>query len=334
MQRLRFGILGTGNIARQFAAGVLASERCSVTAVGSRDPGAATAFCKSLGIDAVAGSYDDLIAAPACDAIYNALPNTLHHQWTIAALQAGKHVLCEKPIAVTADEAREMFDAADRCGRVLIEAFMYRAHPQTGQLIELLRGGAVGRIKLIRSSFCFRVRKTENNIRFDASLAGGVLMDVGCYCINFSRLIAGGEPTGLHIIGHQHAGGVDEQVSVLMNFPGDVQASFTAGMGVQADNTASVCGDEGYLTLAWPWKPPPGEAQIIVCGSAPPRQDGGPTAAPPPVVHAIDEPRPLYGIEADAFAAAVLDGAAPFVSPADSLGNMRILDTLRQKLDV
>jgi predicted dehydrogenase len=209
---------------------------------------------------------------------------------------------------------------------------MYRAHPQTHKMMELLRGGACGTIKLIRTSFCFRVRKLQNNIRFDPNLAGGVLMDVGCYCINFSRRVAGGEPVSVQAIGRMHESGVDEQVSATLEFAGGVQATFSVGMTVQADNAALICGDEGYLKIPVPWKPPPGEGQVIAARAAPPRQDGGPTVAPPPVIHSITDARPLYGIEADAFAAAVLDGAPPYGTSADSLGNMRVLDTIRRQI--
>src|SRR5690606_34004733 len=128
-------------------------------------------------------SYDALLADPEVDAVYVSLPNSLHHAWTIRALEAGKHVLCEKPFAATAAEAEAMFASADRAGRLVVEAFMYRSHPLTKAVVRRVREGAVGRLKLIRASFCFRVRQPGGNIRFSRSLAGGALMDIGCYCV-------------------------------------------------------------------------------------------------------------------------------------------------------
>jgi D-xylose 1-dehydrogenase (NADP+, D-xylono-1,5-lactone-forming) len=331
---LRWGILGTGNIARQFAAGVIGTGRCEITAVGSRTEASAKAFADQFQIPAAIGSYDALIADPSYDALYLSLPNTMHHEWTLKALRAGKHVLCEKPISVTLAEAEEMFDVAEKCGRVLIEAFMYRAHPQTRKAIEIVRSGAIGRVNLVRTSFCYRVRKTEGNIRFDASLAGGALMDVGCYCLNFSRLFAGAEPETLHAVSRKHASGVDEQTTVIARFPGGVHAEFTVGMMTQADNTAYVCGDEGYIKIPVPWKPPPGNGEVVVAHSVPPRQDNPsvPPKIPVPTHYRIDDARPLYGIEADAFADSVVGSADAFVSKSDTLGNMACLERIRRQI--
>lgn len=326
--------MGTGNIARQFAAGVMQSDRGVLTAVGSRSLSSATSFAKAYHIQASHGSYADLLADPACDAIYLSLPNTMHHEWTIKALRAGKHVLCEKPISVTLAEAEEMFDVAEKCGRVLIEAFMYRAHPQTIKAVEIVRSGTIGNVKLIRTSFCYRVRKTQGNIRFDPSLAGGALMDVGCYCLSFSRLIADVEPSLLHAVSVRHASGVDEQTSVVMQFPGGINAEFTVGMMTQTDNTAYVCGDEGYVKIPVPWKPIPGKAEVIVAQSIPPRQDNPAVTpcVPEPISYRLEDKRPLYGIEADTFADCVLDSAKAFVSKSDTLGNMACLELIRSQI--
>ncbi len=323
--------MGTGNIARQFAAGVNGSDRGVLAAVGSRTSQSAKAFATAYQISASHASYQALIQDPSFDALYISLPNTMHHEWTIKALRAGKHVLCEKPISITANEAEEMFDVANQCGKVLIEAFMYRAHPQTHKAIEIVKSGALGNLKLIRTSFCYRVRKAASNIRFDPSLAGGALMDVGCYCLNFSRLFAGVEPAQLHAISTQHASGVDEQTTVIAKFPNGIHAEFTVGMMTQTDNTAYICGDEGYIKIPVPWKPPQGNAEVIVAHSIPPRQDN-PSVTPQlpvPTIYRIDDPRPLYGIEADAFADCVLDSQSPFVSASDTIGNMKGLEAIR-----
>jgi predicted dehydrogenase len=333
-QRLRWGILGTGNIARQFAAGVAAAHRSVIAAVTSRAGETAQAFARQFGIGAAYGSYDELLRNPDVDAVYVSLPNTLHHPWTIRALRAGKHVLCEKPIAASAAEAQEMFDVARGGGRVLVEAFMYRSHPLTAAVLEVIRRGEIGKVKLIRTSFCFRTSKLAGNIRFDPSLAGGSLMDVGCYCLSFSRLIAGEEPERFEVFGHLNESGVDDLAAGVLHFPSGIVATFQCGMLVQADNTATISGDDGYVELPVPWKPPRENAAYVVAHSTPPKMDGGAAAVKPRETRTASAPTELYGMEADDFAASVFDGAPERVSAADSLGNMRLLDAMRERLGV
>lgn len=329
---LRWGILGTGNIARQFAGGVAGSRRGRVTAVASRAIDAAQAFAAAHGVPHAIGGYAALLDRADVDAVYVSLPNHLHHEWTIAALRAGKHVLCEKPLALDAGQAIEMFDVAARERRLLMEAFMYRCHPLTAAVTAAVRGGAIGEPKLVRTSFCFRVRNTAGNVRFDRTMGGGCLMDVGCYCVNFSRLIAGCEPADVSAVAHFHDAGVDDLTAGTLAFPTGLLATFACGMTAQADNTATVNGTEGYIDIPIPWKPPASDAIYTVSHGIPPRMD---TAAPPPSgrppreTFTVDAPGPLYGLEADAFAAAVLDGAAVPVTRDDSIGNMRVLDALR-----
>jgi len=330
---LRYGILGTGNIARQFADGVTGARRSVVTAVASRMQQRADAFAQPRGIARAYGSYDALLADDDVQAVYVSLPNAMHHDWTLRALAAGKHVLCEKPIAADAAQAQAMFDAAESSGLTLMEAFMYRCHPQTRDVLDRVRGGAIGRVKLIRAAFCFRVKQTAGNIRFDAALAGGALMDVGCYCVNFCRLIAGDEPVRMHAVGRLHASGVDEYAAAVLEFPGGVLGELCCGMTVQTDNTARVCGEEGYLEIPWPWKPAP-DCAYAVNAQIPPRQDSGASARRPRETFTVAVDRPLYALEADAFADAVLDGAAPPVTRDDTLGNMRVLDELRRQVGV
>ena len=335
---LRWGILGTGNIAKQFAAGLSTAKLGKLTAVGSRTPQAAGGFANQFAIPAQ-GDYDALINNKEVDAIYLSAPNSLHHEWTIKALRAGKHVLCEKPFAMDAEQAQEMFDVAKSAGRVLIEAFMYRTHPYVKAIDDAIRSGVIGKVQMIRTNFCFRVTKTEGNVRFVRELGGGALMDVGCYCLNFSRHFAGAEPTEIHASAKFHSSGVDDITSGTLKFSNDVLASFTCGMSVQADNTASICGTDGYLEIAWPWKPQPGKGGYVICRGIPPRQDqtnpasGKSAAALPPRQHVpIDVDQDLYGLEADVFAATVLNGAPPFVTAADTLGNMKTLDAIRSQI--
>jgi D-xylose 1-dehydrogenase (NADP+, D-xylono-1,5-lactone-forming) len=336
-RKLRFGILGTGNIAGQFAAGVAGCHRCQIVAVASRSQSSAKEFAGRHAAPAPPvpyGSYDQLLADPAVDAVYLSLPNTMHHQWALKALAAGKHVLCEKPIATSSPEAEEMFDAAQKAGRLLMEAFMYVSHPQTNAVLEAIRSGAIGSPRLIRASFCYRTNKIDGNIRFNRALAGGALMDVGCYCLHFSRLIMGTEPTSVHAVAQMHETGVDELTAGVLAFADGAAATFTCGMRVQADNTASICGTDGYIEIPIPWKPPVNAATFTIARSIPPKQDGLPTTAslPPRQTLTTNAPAPLYGMEADDFAAAALHGAAITVTPSNSLGNMRLLDQIRRQI--
>jgi D-xylose 1-dehydrogenase (NADP+, D-xylono-1,5-lactone-forming) len=341
MNTLRWGILGTGNIARQFAAGLKGSQRGELISVASRARETGHAFAMEYRARTLWLGYENLIKDPDVDAVYISLPNSMHHEWTIAALKAGKHVLCEKPLATNAAQAEEMFDVAQRCGKVLIEAFMYRSHPLTLAVIDAVKHGAIGELKMIRTSFCFRTRSVDGNIRFDSGLTGGSLMDVGCYCINFSRLFAGGEPEQIHAIGKLHSSGVDEYAGATMRFANGIIASMVCGMTVQADNTAYLCGSDGYIEIPIPWKPPSGEAIYVISGSVPPRMEKPETSGKPPApgsapreVRRVASPGELYGFEADDFASAALDGTPPRLGRADSVGNMRVLDEMRRQIGV
>jgi predicted dehydrogenase len=340
-KHLRWGFLGTGNIAKQFGGGVRGSEQSRIVAVGSRSAETARAFAQSFASERSYGSYDAVLADHDVDAVYVSLPNSMHHEWTIKSLNAGKHVLCEKPFSVNRAQSEEMFDVAERKGLVLIEAFMYRAHPLTHAVIEAVKSGAIGDVRLVRTSFCYRTTRVANNIRFDASLSGGALMDIGCYCINFSRLFGCGEPTVIHASGVLHPSGVDEAVVGQMRFANGILASFTCGIGVQADNTAYVCGTEGYVETPVPWKPPAKDAIYAIARGIPPRQDNpgakAPGLAPPPQprdVRRVNAGKELYALEADDFAATVLDGKPPMLTRRDTVGNMHVLDEMRRQVGV
>jgi D-xylose 1-dehydrogenase (NADP+, D-xylono-1,5-lactone-forming) len=334
-EALRWGILGTGNMARQFCEGVAGARRCRLAAVGSRLEQSARSFAEMHHIDTACASYERILSDPRLDAIYISLPNSMHHEWAIKALSAGKHVLCEKPLAASAAQAREMFDAAERAGRVLVEAFMYRAHPLTHAVLDAVRAGAIGELKLLRTSFCYRTMRIDGNIRFDAALAGGALMDIGCYCTSFALLLAGDEPQAACAAGRLHPSGVDEMAAGVLRFARGLVCSFTCGMGVQADNTAYVCGSEGYIEVPVPWKPGRKSSYTIARGT-PPRMDGAARAQhhPPREVRMVETDLELYALEADDFAATVLDGKAPMISAHESLTNMRLLDDLRRQLGV
>jgi predicted dehydrogenase len=332
--RLRWGILGTGNIARQFAEGLADAHRGELAAVGSRSEQTARAFADTHAIPAGHGSYQKLLEDPSVEAIYNSLPNGLHHEWTIKALRAGKHVLCEKPFAMTRAQAAEMFQVARETKRVLVEAFMYRSHPLTHAVIDAVRAGEIGEVRLIRSSFCYKTGRVDGNVRFARELGGGGLMDIGCYCINFTRMIAGAEPDEARAAAHFHEKGVDDSLVATMRFASGIVASFTCGMTLHADNTAYICGSEGYIEVPVPWKPPPQQAAYTIARSTPPKMDlaGGAKPHPPRETRFVDANKPLYALEADDFAATVQDGRPPAVSEADTIGNMAVLDEMRRQI--
>lgn len=335
--KLRWGILSTGNIARQFAQAMVHSRRGILATVGSRDLSSAEAFAVGYQVPQAYGSYEAVLAAADIDAVYVALPNVMHHEWTIRALRAGKHVLCEKPIAATRAQAVEMFDVARQTGRVLIEAFMFRSHPLTSAWLKEIRSGAIGQVLLVRSSFCFCTRQPEGNIRFNRGMAGGALMDVGCYCINLSRMIAGAEPIAMAASVKLSPASIDEVTAGTLRFADGMVACFTCGMTVHADNTASIGGTRGYIEIPIPWKPPMKDAKFILSTSVPPMMDAGNKTGSAPLpgsnprhVIAVDSSLPLLAQEADDLAATVYDGAAPSVPEADSLGNMAVLDEMRR----
>jgi predicted dehydrogenase len=331
---------------------VRASQRGTLAAVASRSAESAAAFAAAHQVGKAYGAYAQLLEDDIVDAVYVSLPNSLHHEWTVLALQAGKHVLCEKPFASNAAQSEQMFDEAERANRLVMEAFMYRCHPQTLAVVEAVRRGEIGRLKLIRTSFCYRTSRVSGNVRFSADLAGGALMDVGCYCLSFSRLLAGAEPVDAFATGHVHPSGVDDLVAGVLRFPpppgGEgtegVVATFNCGMGVQADNTAYVCGSEGYIEIPVPWKPAAQGAQYTLAHSTPPRMDvaaqsahqasGAAPVAPPRKTFTVDAGADVFGVEADDFAASVLDGRPPRVTRQDTVGNMQLLDRLRRQIGV
>ena len=330
--QLRFGILSTGNIARQFAEGVAGAQRSTIAAVGSRKADTAQTFADKHGIASTYGDYQSLIEDPRVDAVYNALPNHMHLEWTVKALEAGKHVLCEKPFAMNLEQAERMFEAAEQNDRLLVEAFMYRSHPLTHAVLDTLRSGAIGELRLIKIGFNYCTNHIDNNIRFDPAIGGGALMDIGCYCLDFAQLMAGQRPSAVHAAASIHEKGVDDMAVGSLTFPSGVLASFTCGMRAQSDNAALLCGTKGYIKVPVPWKPPVDGAEYRVCTMTPPRMDKTQKAAPGEQRHAVDAGKPLYALEADHFAESVLDGRPVAVSKQDTLSNMAILDTMRRQV--
>jgi predicted dehydrogenase len=247
---VQWGILSTARINDKFLAGCSQSDAVTVGAVASRDAQRARAYADRHGIERAYGSYEELLADPAVEALYISLPNSMHLEWTERALRAGKHVLCEKPLGRDPELVAAAFDLAEAEGLVLMEAFMYRHNPQTLHLQELVRDGAVGRLRLIRATFSFVA--DPDNVRLATSLDGGGLMDVGCYCVSAARMLAG-EP--LTVTGQQAIGGdgVDVVFAGTMAFADDVLAHFDCGLALTDRDELEVVGDRGALFLDDPW---------------------------------------------------------------------------------
>jgi predicted dehydrogenase len=250
-QPIRLGILSTAHINRLVIPGAHASEKVELVAVASRDLSRAQEYARTWEIGRAYGSYEALLDDPDIDAVYISLPNTMHCDWSVQAVAAGKHVLCEKPLSRHSAEVEQAFDAAERAGRLLTEAFMYRHNPQTAKLLELVDEGAVGEPRVIRSAFSYTLYDAEN-IRLRTDVDGGSLMDVGCYCVSGSRMLAG-EPTTVYGQAYTGPTGTDWVFAGALSFPADVLATFDCGTCLPERDELEVIGTEGSLFLDDPW---------------------------------------------------------------------------------
>ncbi len=328
-QKLRWGILGPGSIAQRFAADLPASKTGVLVAVGGRNPARAAEFASKHGAARSYGSLEEVLTDDEVDAVYIATPHPLHAQWAIRAAEAGKHVLCEKPLTVNLAETMAVIEAARRHDIFLMEAFMYRCVPQTQRLVELLRDGVIGKIHQIQASFAFRSKPSPGSRIWEAEFAGGGILDVGGYTVSMARLIAGcavGKPfanaESLTAVGHVADTGVDDWATATLQFPGGVTAQVTTGVGQSADNVVRVIGSEGHLVVPNPWLP---------------GRDGSSYGIVVSRIHAdveeiAVEPTPLYAAEADAVANHLADRQAPQMSWDDTLGTMETLDKWRQAI--
>ena len=308
---LNLGILSTARINAKLIAGARGTDAVRIVAVASRHADAAQAFARAHDISHAHDSYEALLADPDVDAVYIPLPNALHVPWTIAALEAGKHVLCEKPLARRAEAAREAFDVAERHGLMLSEAFMYRHHPQTRELAELVRGGAIGRLRMIAACFSF-FTDDPANVRLSAALDGGGLMDVGCYCVSAARMLAG-EPERVSAEQTLGGDGVDVTFTGTMRFADGVLAHFDAGLALAPRHGLEVVGEAGSLYLADPWHCATPVIEL--------RRDGE--------IERIEvKPADPYQLELENFCAAV-EGRAPLLlGREDAVGQARAIEAL------
>ena len=313
---VKWGFLSTANINDKLLPGAKASPDVDLVAVASRDAGRAEAYARERGIERSYGSYDELLVDPDVEAVYISLPNSMHVEWSIRAIEAGKHVLCEKPLSRHPDDVERAFDAADENGRILMEAFMYRHNPQTKELVELVEDGAIGRLRLVRAAFSFPLTD-GTNVRLDAELEGGALMDVGCYCVSGSRLLAG-EPEV--VCGQQVASssGVDELFVGTLSFPGGVLAEIDCGLVLPERDELEVIGEEGSIFLDDPWH---SRSPVLEL-----RRDEG--------TERIElEPEDSYRLQLENMSAAVRGRAELLLGRADALGQARTLEALYRSAD-
>jgi predicted dehydrogenase/aryl-alcohol dehydrogenase-like predicted oxidoreductase len=329
---LRWGIIGTGRIAHTFAEGLARSQTGKLVAIGSRSQESADRFGAEFGVPNCHGSYDALLADSAVEAVYISTPHPFHAQWAIRAAEAGKHILCEKPLTINQAEAMAVVEAAREHDVFLMEAFMYRCHPQTAKLVELIRSGVIGEVGVIQATFSFRAGFNPESRLFKQSLGGGGILDVGCYCTSMARLIAGAatgkdfaEPVEVKGTGQLGESGIDDYAIASVKFPNGILAQLAAGVHLSHENVVRIFGSEGWICVPTPWMP---------------SREGQPTTI---AVHragkereeiVVESDRRLYTIEADTVAANIARRQAP--PPAmtwdDTLGNMRTLDAWRASI--
>ncbi len=320
--RAHWGILSTADIAlRKVIPGMRRSPRSEVLAIASREDGRAAAAAAQLGIPRAYGTYEALLADPDIDVIYIPLPNHLHAEWAVAAARAGKHVLCEKPLALTAAQAQDMVDACRASGVLLMEAFMYRQHPSWIAARELLASGRIGRLQAVDSWFSY-YNDDPTNIRNVAAAGGGALYDVGCYSVNLSRMLFGAEPTRVQatITRDRHLG-VDTVTSAILGFDAGV-ATFTCSTRAEPDQRVDIYGTEGRIAIEIPFNIPPDRPTRVFVTAG-----GDPPVAPATETLTFDTADP-YACEADRFAEAILDGVPLPVEPEDAVANMRVIDAI------
>jgi len=327
--KLAWGIIGTGAIAKTFARGLAPSTTGYLLAVGSRSQEKADAFADEFGVQRRYDSYEALLADPDVQAVYISTPHPMHAEWAVKAAQAGKHILCEKPVTLNYPDTMAVIEAARTNDVFFMEAFMYRTHPQTAKLVELLREKTIGEVRLIKAAFSFHAGANPESRLMNNALGGGGILDVGCYTTSISRLIAGvalggeiAEPIEIKAMGKIGETRVDDYAVALLRFPGDIIAEIATGVQLNQENSLRIFGSEGNIHVpAW-WNPgrEAGKSSIFVTRNGQPTEE---------VVIEFD--RGIYTYEADTVAANIDKRQAPFPSMTwdDTLGNMRTLDEWR-----
>lgn len=314
MNRIRWGVLGVASIAvRTVIPAIQSASNGQLVAIASRTPDRAAEAAKRLGVRPH-GSYQALLDDPEIDAVYIPLPNALHREWTVRSAAAGKHVLCEKPLTVSAGECREMIAACRAHGVQLMEAFMYRFHPRIAQVAELAASGKLGELRLVRAAFTFPVREHATNIRFKPELGGGALYDVGCYCVNISRMLLG-EPAEVFAWGDIGNSGVDEAVVGLLRFNGRRTAVVDCGLRIARREEVEIVATEGRVFLPKAFLPGTADAEFYSTNGAEQSQ----TAVP-----GTNQSQRMV----EAFGDAVRTGGPVPYPPEDAVANLSVIEAL------
>jgi predicted dehydrogenase len=314
--KVRWGVLSTANIGRAAVIpAIQASKNGELIAVASRDQARGEAFAAKLGIPKAYGSYEALLEAGDIDAIYIPLPNSLHREWTIRSAEMGKHILCEKPLALNAAECLEMEAAADQHHVILMEAFMYRFHPRTEKVLDMLRAGALGELRLIHSAFTFRLTRPDN-IRLKPELGGGALMDVGCYCVNLSRTAAGAEPVEVQAYANWGGSGVDEQLVGTLRFANGLLAQFDCALNLERREEYQLSGTDAFLNVDSAFLPGKEDVVIEEVRSRGEKHQH--------TIRGADE----YRLMVEHFADCILQNRAPHYPVSEAAANMRVIEAL------
>jgi predicted dehydrogenase len=320
---VRWGIVSTADIGVvKVIPAIAAAARCEVVAIASRERERADAAASKLGVARSYGSYEDLLADPDVDAVYIPLPNHLHAEWTIAAARAGKHVLCEKPLAMTAADAERMIEVCEAEGVLLMEAFMYRLHPTWVAVRELVASGRIGELRAIQSWFSY-FNDDPTNIRNIVEAGGGALFDIGCYSVNLSRMLFGAEPVRVQAsITRDPEMGVDVVTSAVLDFTGGGVSTFTCSTRAEPDQRVHVYGTTGRISVEIPFNIPPKLPTKVFLTS------GGDPPVRPDTETLTFEPANQYSIMAERFAASVLDGVPVPTPPSDAVANLRVIEEI------
>ena len=317
MAKTNWGILSTANIGRKAMIPALkASKLADIRAVASRDLDNARQFADELQIEHAYGSYQELLEDDEINAIYIPLPNHLHKEWSIRAARAGKHVLCEKPLALTAEDCEEMKATADAHGVLLMESFMYRHHPRILAAREMVKTGKIGELKIINAGFTFWLAD-ENDIRNQPEMGGGAVMDVGCYCINISRLMAGREPQVVQARAEWAFSGVDDKLVGMLDFGGGLMAHFDCGFNMESRQECIIAGTDGYLSLPRTFTPGLEETMI--------EEQKGKKSLLTHRFDGVDE----YRLIAEDFMRSIPTGKPPY-DANDAAANLRVIQACLQ----
>jgi predicted dehydrogenase len=329
--KVRFGVIGTGGIAADFCAALSASPLCEVVNVAGSSAPKSAAFAQRFSLAQSSGSLSELLDDPKVDVVYVATPHPLHEAQTLACIEMGKHVLCEKPLTVDAASTERVLRAAQQRKVFLLEGYMYRCHPLLGALLERLERGDIGELRHIRADFGFRVERTPQGRLFDLKLGGGGILDVGGYCTSFARLLAGfvsgrpfAEPTRVQAVGYRGPTGADELTTALLSFESGLSATLTCAVHHRVGTEAVLFGELGRIVLPDPWIPQ-GQRQSLETSFTVAREGQAEETV------TIRTDRPTYALQAELVATSLqnLEAPWPAMSWADSLGNMRVLDAWR-----